>query len=113
VQRRLSTRLDLDARLRLERRAFTRAAVEDSLRARVLFRLRTRARLGRLAMRPFLSEEIFADTASERLTESRLILGTSLPAGPHADWLVGYLRQDAAVRPSTRSTRASSSASEP
>jgi len=100
LHRRLSDGLDLDTRLRLERREFARVGVADGFRGRLQLRLRSRARIGRLKLRPFVSGEVFADAASQRVSENRLILGTTLPAGPHADWLIGYLRQDARGRPS-------------
>lgn len=96
---RLSARAELDVRLRLERRLFARASVPDAVRARLQLRLRSTARLGRVRVRPFASEEIFADSVSDRFSESRFIIGTGFPAGPHADWLVGYLRQDVRGRP--------------
>jgi hypothetical protein len=94
IHRRLSDRLELDLRLRLERRQFARATAPDSTRARLQIRLRSKARLGRMQLRPFGSEEVFADSVSEQLSESRLIIGAGVPAGRHAEWLIGYLRQD-------------------
>ncbi len=83
-----------DTRLRSEYRTFEQSSVENRFRFRLRLRLKTSLSLGRLRLKPFIADELFADTRNDRLDRNRFSLGTYFVINSHLDILLGYLRQD-------------------
>ncbi len=83
-----------DTRLRTEYRTFEQSALENRFRVRLRLRLKTAISLGRLRLKPFIADEGFADSRTDKLDRNRFSLGTEFVVNSHLDILLGYLRQD-------------------
>jgi len=81
-------RFTLSARSRLEYRD---RSVRDSWRYRQQFKLAVPLAAFRHKVTPFVSDEIFADTASDTLSQNRFSAGFSTPVLPHTEIRIFYL----------------------
>lgn len=86
-------RSECDLRLRCEYRNFEVRAGIDHWRFRLRLRWRTRAMIGTLELKPFVSLEFFGDTKADALNRYRGYIGVAAPLGSHTTWILNYIRQ--------------------
>ena len=101
----LAERLRLDARGRIEYRRFREPILDDYFRFRIRFKLVVDARIAGAKLKPFISDELFADDRAgsrEFLKRSRVIAGLTAAIGEHAGFTVSYMMDnDRHTRPLT------------
>ncbi len=88
----VARRASFDTRLRTELRTFRRGAANDVIRFRLRMRIRTRAPMGVLRVRPFAWTELF--TGHDQPLRNRFSAGTVFQINPHVGIVLSYIRQD-------------------
>lgn len=104
-KQKLVERLMLDARGRIEYRSFREPILDDYFRFRVRFKLVFDTHIAGLKLKPFISDELFADDRAgsrDFLKRSRVIAGLTAAIGEHAGFEVSYMMDnDRHTRPLT------------
>ena len=88
----VARRASFDTRLRTELRTFRRGAANDVVRFRLRMRIRARAPVGVLRVRPFVWTELF--TGQDQPLRNRFSAGTVFQVTPHIGVVLSYIRQD-------------------
>lgn len=89
----LSQSTTFDSRFRTEIRSYEEPDIENHLRFRLRFRLKTKTTIGKLALNPFIGIEPFGDTKVGSINRYRFYLGTVFPLSKKIEWVVNYIRQ--------------------
>ena len=88
----VARRASFDTRFLTEVRTFRRGAANDVVRFRLRMRVRTRAPVGVLRMRPFVWTELF--TGQDQPLRNRFSAGVVFHVTPHVGVVLSYIRQD-------------------
>lgn len=92
--KRLPKDFSFDCRFRTEIRTFEQDLDTDHFRFRLRLRLRTSVEIGRLTLKPFVTEEVFWDTKVDDFSQNRFYLGTAIPLSDKVEFIISCLRQD-------------------
>jgi hypothetical protein len=89
----LGKSLNFDIRFRTEIRGFEKDLAENHLRFRLRFRFRTKMKIGKLQLKPFIGIEPFADTIKDKIFRYRFYAGSVFPLTKNVEWVLNFIRQ--------------------
>jgi hypothetical protein len=86
--------LTVDCRLRTEIRNFDDGLENNHLRFRFRIRFKSKLKIGKLNLEPFIATEPFADNLKNSVFRNRFYLGTYIVIRKNVKLNIGYIRQD-------------------